>query len=471
MADRREFLKTVFLGSLAAVTKGAKLRTTKEIPRRKPNILVIIADDLGYADVGFHGCQDIPTPNLDSLAEKGVVCSNGYVSHPWCAPTRAGLMTGRYQHRFGFEHNPFPYDPNDEISGLPPGEVTLAEALKQGGYVCGAIGKWHLGAHPLFHHPLTQGFDEFFGFLGGGHGYFGPYTKPESEYRAPLWRNWARVTGSDDYLTDVLGEEAVTFIERHRDKPFFLYLAFNAPHVPLQAPKGLINQFVHLPDRKRRIYAAMVKAMDEAIGKVLKTLRRLGLEEDTLIFFLSDNGGPIGPRGNGSRNDPLRGGKGGLYEGGIRVPFVVQWKGNLPAGKVYREPVICLDIFATALSAAGVSLPTDRKIDGVNLLPYLRGEKTGPPHERLFWRTGGPGWHLVVREGRYKLLRLRRGKWVELYDLEEDIGERHNLAQSRPDIVERLTKAVSAWDAELMPPRFLPRRPPKKRASRRPMGR
>jgi len=452
MLKRREFIKGV---TGALVTADIEQARNLSAETRKPNIIVIIADDLGYADVGFQGCKDIPTPNIDSLAQNGVRFTNGYVSHPWCAPTRAGIVTGRYQQRFGFEHNPR-FDFKDELAGLPEDEITIAQILKQAGYVCGLVGKWHLGAHPKFH-PTKRGFHEFFGFRGGGHDYFksreslyGPM------YQQPLERNFGEWLPLKGYLTFVLAEKAVQFIKRHREKPFFLYLAFNAPHTPLQAPEEYIRKFEGIEDQRRRIYAAMVNALDDAVGQVLKTVRDLGLENDTLIFFLSDNGGPIGTASNGSSNEPLRGGKGGLYEGGIRVPFAVQWKGKLPSGRVYDHPIICLDIFATSLAAAGVSLPKDRKIDGVNLLPYLLGERNDAPHEHLFWRINGGSW-MAVRDGRYKLHRRKDGT-LELYDLQEDIGEQRNLAKELPKVVSRLSEVLDEWNGELKPPIFPPPR-------------
>ncbi len=447
---RREFVKSVFGGSVA-LTMARREATLAPEPR-KPNILVIVADDLGYADVGFHGCQEIPTPNIDALARNGVRFTNGYVSHPWCAPTRAGIMTGRYQQRFGFEHNPR-YDPTDELAGLPESEITLAQCLKKVGYVCGIVGKWHLGAHPKFH-PIKRGFDEFFGFRGGGHDYFKSDSKLKAPfangrmYQLPLERNFEEWLPLDGYLTFVLAEQAVQFIRRHRDNPFFLYLAFNAPHTPLQAPEAYVQRFQSIADPKRRVYAAMVSALDEAIGQVLKALRETHLEEQTIVFFISDNGGPT--EANGSSNAPLRGGKGGLYEGGIRVPFVIQWKGKVPAGKVCEHPVICLDIFATAVEAAGAPFPDDRKIDGVNLLPFLQGAKDASPHEFLFWRIGGGSW-LAVRDERYKLHRRKDGA-VELYDLHADIGEQRNLAKDLPTVVQRLNKVLDEWNAQLSPP-------------------
>src|SRR5262245_6447241 len=328
-------LSIVLLPSFAALAADAK----------KPNILIILADDLGYADVGFHGCKDIPTPNIDSIARNGVRCTNGYVSGPYCSPTRAGLLTGRYQQRFGHEFNP-----GGGTAGMPVDQVTLADRLKKAGYATGLVGKWHLGSAPQFH-PQKRGFDEYFGFLGGQHAYF-----PEKGNKAdPILRGTEPVD-EQEYLTDAIARESVAFIERHKKEPFFLYMAFNAVHTPMHATDKYLKRVANISDVKRHIYAAMLSAADDAVGAVLAKLKEAGLEENTLIFFFSDNGGPTmkGTTINGSRNEPLRGSKRQTLEGGIRVPFAVQWKGKLPAGKVYDKPVIQLDIQPTALAAAGV---------------------------------------------------------------------------------------------------------------------
>ena len=303
----------------------------------KPNILFIVADDLGYADVGFQGCKDIPTPNLDALATSGVRFTSGYVSGPYCSPTRAGLMTGRYQTRFGHEFNPGGSD------GLPLSETTIADRLKAAGYATGLVGKWHLGSLPQFH-PQKRGFDEFFGFLGGAHDYF---------RSAGILRGTEPVKDLD-YTTDAFGREAVAFIERHKAEPWFLYLAFNAVHTPMQATDDRLAKFPGIEDKQRRTYDAMTLALDDAVGTVRRKLADAGLEQDTLVLFISDNGGPTMPGTtiNGSRNTPLRGSKRTTLEGGIRVPFVVSWPGHLKPG-VYDQPVIQLDADATALAACG----------------------------------------------------------------------------------------------------------------------
>lgn len=427
-----------------------------EAPARKPNIVILLADDMGYADVGFHGCKDIPTPNIDSLAKNGVRCTNGYVSGPYCSPTRAGLLTGRYQQRFGHEFNPGGGARADDV-GLPTTETTLADRFKAAGYVTGLVGKWHLGGAAKFH-PQQRGFTEFFGFLGGAHAYF-------PERGAPILRG-NDVVDEQTYLTDAFAREAVAFIERHREKPFCLYLAFNAVHTPMHATDARLTKFASIADKTRRTYAAMLSAMDDAIGRVLDTLRAAKLEEHTLIFFFSDNGGPTMPGTtiNGSRNDPLRGSKRTTLEGGIRVPFVVQWKGKLPAGKVYDKPVIQLDILPTALAATGAIVNPEWKLDGINLLPHLTGEKTGTPHETLYWRFGA---QMAIRHGDWKLVRYdpaadsgersnkkARGPVAKphLYNLADDVGEAHDLVTERPEKLKELQDVWDRWNAQLVKP-------------------
>jgi arylsulfatase A-like enzyme len=311
--------------------------------RKAPNLIVIMADDQGYADAGFQGGKDIPTPGLDRLAAGGVVCTSAYVTYPTCAPSRAGFLTGRYPQRFGFERNTA-WQPGNPITGLARQETTLAAALRSAGYHSGLVGKWHLGAHENFH-PLNRGFDEFYGHLGGGKRYFpddlilentlDAKNEPDS-YVTWLTRGTEPVR-TQTYLTEEFTREALDFIQRRQADPFFLYLAYNAPHAPLQAPESELAKFAHIPDEKRRTYAAMVSVMDRGVGQLLDLLDELKLADDTLVFFLSDNGGPL--KDNGSRNGALRGGKASPYEGGFRVPFVVRWPGKLPAGARFDQPV------------------------------------------------------------------------------------------------------------------------------------
>ncbi len=420
----------------------------------RPNVLIIVADDLGYHDTGFQGSEDIKTPNLDRLAAQSIRCTNGYVSHPFCSPTRAGLLTGRYQHRFGHENNPA-WLPQDTKQGLPLDQILLPQVLKESGYATGHVGKWHLGAHPQFH-PMKRGFDENYSMLGGGHVYF-PDSKGGDEYKIPMDRN-GEAEPFHGYLTDELGKEASAFVKRHAGgAPWFLYFAFNAPHTPLQAPEEWIEKHAAETDPNRRAYAAMVEVLDLNVGKVLDELEATGQRDNTLITFVSDNGGPhLAKKGKGmtdfTSNAPLRGCKGEVYEGGIRVPFLVSWPAKLKPG-VYEQPVIALDFFATSVAAAHGSMPSDRKMDGVNLLPHLAGEKTSSPHEVLFWRSGGPGGNYAARMGDWKFLRLGDGA-PELYDLATDIGETKNLAAEKPDVLMKMEAAVEAWDKETIPPVF-----------------
>jgi len=393
--------------------------------------------------MGCQGNKDVPTPNIDSLAKNGIRFTSGYVSCPICAQTRAGLMTGRYQQRFGFETNPGSETYADEKFGLPRSETTIAERLKAAGYVIGMFGKWHLGYKPELQ-PPARGFDEFFGFLSGANNYL-PNAR-RGAARNPILRG-AQTVEEKEYLTDAFGREAVAFIEKHHDQPFFVYLPFNAVHAPLEAIEKYLKRFDAIKDTKRRTFAAMLAAMDDNIGRVLATLRQHQLEEQTLIFFLSDNGGTT-PQ-TSSSNVPLRGYKGQVLEGGIREPFIIQWKDHVPAGKVDDRPVIALDIHPTALAAAGVPLSADWKLDGVNLLPYLTGENTGLPHDTLYWRFHDQH---AIRRGDWKLVQTRIDPKPQLYNLAQDVSETTDLADKEPAKFKELNDAWNAWNAQLMAP-------------------
>ena len=442
--SRRDFLKRVgtaatSAGVLSMFPCPTGMGRAISGSKRKPNIIVIISDDMGYADIGIHGCKDIATPNIDSIAQKGVRFTNGYVSCPVCSPTRAGLATGRYQQRFGHEFNTGPPPQGlQENVGLPLKEITIANVLKSAGYVTCAVGKWHLGIYKHFH-PYKRGYDEFFGFLHGGHSYIDPSLGTFN----PILRGTQPVD-EKEYLTDAFSREAVAFIERHHDKPFFLYLSYNAVHTPMQTPERFKNKFREISSPKRRIYAGMLTAMDEGIGKVLNKLQEHKLAEDTLLFFINDNGGPSA---NASRNHPYRATKGTMYEGGIRVPFMVQWPKRLPADQTYEEPVISLDIMPTIAAAAGAELPKDRILDGVDLLPYLTGKKTSKPHELLFWRSGK---RHATRKGKWKLVHM--GEEDELFDLLVDPGESKNLVTKEPEVLKKLQRNFQKWNAQMIEP-------------------
>ena len=426
-----------------------------EAQPRRPNILVIVTDDMGYADIGIHGSKDIPTPNIDALAQVGIRFSDAYVSGPYCSPTRAGLLTGRYPQRFGHEFN-LDMSPDYRDFGLPLSETTIADHLKRAGYRTALVGKWHLGFGDQFH-PQARGFDEFFGFLGHSHSYF----DSESATNNALL-DGRNVVSATPYLTDALADHAVDFIKRQKSRPFFLYLAFNAVHTPMEATDKYLARFNHIKDTRRRTYAAMLSAMDDGIGKTLAALRAEGLEENTLIIFFNDNGGPTmkGTTINGSSNAPLRGSKRQTWEGGIRVAFIVRWKGHLAEGKVDARPIIQLDVLPTALAAAGVH--SKRQLDGVNLLPFLTGNRSGQPHEALYWRLGQ---HMAIRKGDWKLVQTEEGpvrraspsthndlSHAELYNLAEDIGETRNLASTHPRKVRELAAAWLRWNKKLAKP-------------------
>jgi len=428
---------------------------------RKPNLVIILTDDQGYQDVGFNGCTDIPTPNIDSIAATGVRFSDGYVSFPVCGPSRAGLLTGRYQNRFGFTTNPT-IDPAVPEAGIPLEEENIAEVLKKVGYSSAIVGKWHMGSHEV-NHPLNRGFDHFFGFLSGGHNYFpseytlndlSDVTKIWEWYRTRLMKDRKRIDVEGDYLTDILTDAAVNFINTKAEgnQPFMLYLAYNAPHTPLQATEKYLSRFPNIEDKKRRTYAAMVSCVDDGVGRVMDTLKRHGMEKDTLVVFLSDNGGA---HNNASDNGVLANGKGSLFEGGVRVPFAMQWKGTIPAGQVYAHPVISLDIMGTITALADVEIAKERPLDGVNLIPYLTGKNDAPPHDQLFWRKFDQD-AISIRKGNIKLVAdsQRSSKGYKLFDLSEDIGEKKDLFSKHPETVEQLIGECDRWNAELKPTAF-----------------
>ncbi len=402
----------------------------------RPNILVILADDLGYADVSCQGCKDVPTPNIDSLAANGTRFTSGYVTAPLCSSSRAGLLSGRSGTRFGFEFNVGGSSQGGKnASGIPVTEKIFSERMKAAGYVTGIFGKWHVGFQPQLT-PARRGFDEWECFFGACRSYFPGGGDP-------VLHDGRKATY--EYTTDLFAHDAAAFIANHRHDPWFVYLPFNAVHGPMDAPEDLMKRFPNLTG-KRRTFAGMLTAMDQGVGTVLEMLRNLKLEEDTLIFFLSDNGGPTWD--NTSRNDPLSGVKGQLLEGGIREPFIVRWKSHLPAGKVDDRPVISLDIQPTALAAVGA--PIDPKLEGVNLLPYLRGEKTEPPHASLCWRFGEQH---AARAGDWKLLDM--GKGYKLYNLAQDIGEKNDLAAQQPEKFKEMQAIYTAWNAKNEPARWL----------------
>ena len=402
------------------------------------NIVLIVSDDQGYADIScYPHPNEVSTPNLDRIAAGGVRMTNGYASCPVCAPTRAGILTGRYQQRFGF------YTAADSRAGLPRTETTLADLLREAGYATGVFGKWHLGYRPPFR-PLQRGFDTFYGFLGhGGHDYFD--LSITDDIRS-IYRD-GKAIGDTGYLTRNITREAVAFIEANRDQPFFAYVPYNAVHNPIQAPEDYIRRFSNA-DPKRNTYLAMLAIMDEGVGEILDALDRFDLAEDTLVIFLSDNGGA---RGTSAVNGALRDYKHSVYEGGIRVPFLMRWPGRIPDGTVSDEPVISIDVFATALAASGSAPPDDRIIDSRNILPVVSESAERPLHDALYWnwidQDSDQGW--AVRKGRWKLL-TNKGD-LELYDLDTDLSESRNLVAQEPAVVDALLASYREWRSGLAP--------------------
>lgn len=402
-----------------------------------PNVIIFYADDLGWGELGCQGNPEIPTPHVDSLAAHGVRCTQGYVAATYCSPSRAGLLTGRYPTRFGHETN------GDHDTSDFKHETTLATRLKGLGYATACVGKWHLGESPE-RRPTARGFDEFFGTLRNT-----PFFHPRLFIDSRTSPDVVEVEDDAFYTTDAYADRAVDWIERHAAGPWFLYLPFNAQHVPLEAPQKYLDRFPGIANETRRTFAAMLSALDDAVGRVLATVRRLGQEENTLVFFIADNGGPT-PK-TSSQNGPLRGFKATTFEGGPRVPFLVQWKGRIPGGKTYELPVMNLDVVPTVMAAAGSPLTAADGIDGVDLVPYLTGAAAGRPHETMCWRFVRQ-W--AVRSGDWKLVVADGGSGrPELYDLASDVGERNDLAASHPDRVAELTALYEAWSAKQAPAR------------------
>ena len=416
----------------------------------RPNIVLILADDMGYADIGAHGCEDIPTPHIDRIASEGVHFTNAYANGSYCTPTRVALMSCRYQQRSGNDDLP-------QVTGpLPLPIKTLADRLNEAGYLTGMVGKWHLGGQAGYT-PLERGFDEFFGFLGGGHMYLPNPKGYSSGYNEPIVRQTSSVP-YPNYLTDAFGDEAAAFLKRHRDteQPLFLYLAFNAVHTPLQATGEYLDRFPDLTG-KRRTYAAMLSAMDDAIGQVLQELYASGRADDTMVIFHNDNGGPTTRNAvNGSRNTPLRGSKCETFEGGIRVPLAIRWPGVIKSGTTYAQPVMSFDLSVTALSLANADMA---EIDGANLMPFLSGRKRGTPHEALFWRSRTRNNNYAVRRGDWKYVWSTEGTERPgpnqtpardyLFNLAKDFEEQNDLSARHPEILEELKQLYAKWDAEM----------------------
>lgn len=419
---------------------------------KKPNILFILSDDAGYADFGFHGSKVMKTPYLDELAEQSMMFKQAYVSAAVCGPSRAGILTGRYQQRFGFEENNVPGymskngTTGDEM-GLAIEEVTVADYLKEQGYSTTIIGKWHQGNADKFH-PLKRGFDSFYGFRGGARSYF-EYNKknPLNRLENGLERNFEQFEESPIYLTDAFADEAIATIDKANHSPFFIFLSFNAVHTPLEAKPEDLALFPELTG-KRKVAAALTMSMDRAIGRVLKKLEESGLAENTLVIFTNDNGGPSDT--NGSVNSPLSGTKANHLEGGIRVPMLMRWPEHIKANSTYNFPVSTLDLLPTLYSAAQGNIEHLTDIDGKDLMPYLNQTNKERPHKTLYWKKENRG---AIRDGDWKLIRFP-DRPAELYNIENDPSETINLALKYPEKVRTLYKSLFSWELTLERPKW-----------------
>ena len=448
-------------------------------PSTLPNIVLFLIDDLGYAELGCQGNVDIPTPHIDDLAANGIRFTQAYVANSYCSPSRAGILTGRYPNRYNYLSNIVGHQNEDPNLGLPINEITIAEYLLEAGYYNGIFGKWHQGGTAKYH-PFRQGFDEFFGFLHEGHYYVPPpykgvttmlrrkvlpgggkgrwraankrtiytthmgHNEPDYDANNPILKA-SQPIAENTYLTDAITREAVDFINRNQDKPFFLYVAYNAVHSPLQGADAYMEKFAHIPDIHRRIFAAMLANVDDSVGAIMDLLKHLNLYEDTLVVFLSDNGGPT--KELTSSNSPLKGGKGNYYEGGIRIPFIMQWPQVLPKGKTYTQPVIALDLLPTFAAAAQKPVK-DLELDGVDLLPFLTQKQLGMPHQTLFWSFRDK---MAWRNQDWKIVKNKKDQPIELYHLSHDSTEINNMADEYPEKVEQMRREWQTFLNKIMP--------------------
>jgi len=428
-----EATKQKLLSTIADITSG-------DTP--PPNIVLLFADDLGYGDTSLYGSEKIPTPNIDALGKQGVRFSNAYVTAASCSPSRAGLMSGQYQQRFGFEFNTAGGAITHRLHrGLDPSVVTMADVLKQAGYVTGMFGKWHLGTQPQFH-PQARGFDEFYGFLAGAHSFF-PAKNPQP-FHSTIMRDTSPLI-EPEYLTDEIARETAAFIDANHTKPFFAYVPFNAVHTPIEATKKYQDRFPDETNHTKRDYYAMTSALDDAVGAIVAAIDKHRLTDNTLVVFVNDNGGPIytGVQSNG----PLKLGKLFLFEGGIRVPMIIKLPGTFKPNSVYDHPASTLDLFPTICGTAGINIPPKINLDGIDLSPFLKGQVSGSPHGTLFW-SNGP--NIAVRHSDWKLIKSYDNTW--LFNLANDIGESNNLAKTKPEIVEQLETLYRDWRSQMSEP-------------------
>lgn len=450
-------MKTLASLLLVALATSAQAAALSAAPAPKPNIVVILCDDLGYADVGFNGSKDIRTPEIDKLAQGGTIFSSAYVTHSFCGPSRASIMTGRYPHEIGAPFNlPNSGDGIERYNacGVDLHETFISEVLHGAGYFTGALGKWHLGT-PKPYQPNSRGFDDFYGFLGGGHDYFparfGPMyarqvqagQKNINDYIKPLVHNGKEVAETE-YLTDGLTREAIRFVNEAATKkaPFFLYLAYNAPHVPLEAKAEDLAQFPEIKDKNRKNYAAMVYGVDRGVGKFVEALKATGAFDNTLIIFMSDNGGNTA---HGANNAPLHGRKGDIWEGGYRVPMLFHWPKEVPAGKRFDYPVTALDFYPTFARLAGATIPEGKKLDGLDIWSDFMAGQNPREHGMIFAvRYRGAFSEVGARRDQWKITRTAKTPW-KLFNLNEDIGEVHDLSAQFPQVVSEMVSSTEIW--------------------------
>jgi len=424
------------------------------IAQKQPNILIILSDDAGYADFGFQGSNEFLTPNLDRLAQQGLVFEQAYVTAAVCGPSRAGMLTGRYQQRFGYEENNVPgyMDNNaclsDDDMGLPLDQKTIGNYMKDLGYATGYFGKWHMGNANRFH-PTHRGFDVFHGFRGGARSYY-DYNSENPNYRHEDWleHGYGQYAESEKYLTHELADQTIAFIEANKSRAFFAFLSFNAVHTPMEPEDALLDAFSHLSGKRQKL-AAMTLSMDRACGKVLDKLKELGLDDNTIVIYTNDNGGPSDT--NASLNKPLSGTKANHLEGGIRVPFIIKWPGVVTPNSKYKQPISTLDILPTCVEAAGGESNSIVNLDGVNLKPFLMEEDKNRPHQTLYWKKEN---RAAIRHGDWKLLRFP-DRPAELYKISDDEAEVNNRAMEQPEKVKELYKMLFEWECTLTRPKWM----------------
>ncbi|MFY7899642.1 MAG: sulfatase-like hydrolase/transferase [Chitinophagaceae bacterium] len=433
---KKTYYVSLFMVLLVVTAFTSSNKKNSQPKKSQPNIIVIVIDDAGYADFGFMGSKDLQTPNIDALAAQSIRFTDAHVSATVCGPSRAGLITGKYQQRFGYECNE-----GNGYTGVDSLQTFISTRLQKKGYATGAFGKWHLGFEKN-QHPLQKGFNYYYGFLSGGRSYFYQPSKDDKvNSKSAIIENITQVS-FDGYLTDVLADKAISFINKQQQKPFFIYWAPNAVHTPMEATQSDLDRFNNHPRQK---LAAMTFALDRAIGKMVDALKKQGIFENTLIFFISDNGGA---HNNQSINLPLKGFKGNKFEAGHRIPFFISWPKQIQKGQKFTGLTSSLDIYPTALQAANIPIEPTLQLDGVSLIPFIKGQKKDNPHDVLFWRKDAAA---AVRYKHHKLISIKNAGEA-LYDLSTDVGETNNIQQNQPKVFASLKAKLIEWEKDKIKP-------------------